>query len=328
MHYLYKITNTLNGKVYIGQSSKETERWRQHKYFARQAKPLQYIHLAMAKHSVENFIYEVIAMCKTIEDANETETQLIIQYDSRNKKYGYNVSPGGDLCWNRGLPSEQQPMYGKKQSDFFKQRMSEVHTGKIVIHSKATKNKISKSNIGRISPMLGKKQSDFFKQRMSEVHSGNKYCLGKKLSNEHKSKISASSIGRRATKETKAKISAARLGKIMSDEVKQKISIAQSGKNHHNYGKHLKEETKIKISLANTGKIRKPVSEETKLKISKANTGHIVSEETRSKIGEANSIKLLPQQILDIQQSELTLEKLSKIYGVGKSTIWRVKHRH
>ena len=145
MHYLYKITNVLSGKIYIGQSNKEKERWRQHKYFARQENPVQYVHRAMAKYGVDNFIYEVIAMCRTQEDADETEAQLIIQYDSRNKKYGYNRSPGGDLCWNRGLPTEQQPMYGKRQSEYFLQRMSEVHTGKTVIHSKKTKQKISES---------------------------------------------------------------------------------------------------------------------------------------------------------------------------------------
>ena len=117
MHYLYRIANTLNNKVYIGQSNKETERWRQHKYFARNPEITgQYIHRAMAKHGIDNFTYEVIATCQTQENADELEIILIKQYDSCNKEFGYNVAPGGDHVWNAGLPKEQQPMYGKKQS--------------------------------------------------------------------------------------------------------------------------------------------------------------------------------------------------------------------
>jgi group I intron endonuclease len=49
----------------------------------------------MAKHGIENFIFEIIATCKTQEDTDETESILILQYDSRNKEYGYNLMIGG-----------------------------------------------------------------------------------------------------------------------------------------------------------------------------------------------------------------------------------------
>jgi group I intron endonuclease len=95
MHYLYRITNQLNQKVYIGQSN-NSRRWSQHKYFARNPeKTGQYIHRAMAKYGIENFIYEVIATCLIQDDANITEDILIKQYDSRNKEFGYNLNAGG-----------------------------------------------------------------------------------------------------------------------------------------------------------------------------------------------------------------------------------------
>jgi group I intron endonuclease len=178
MHYLYRIKNILNDKVYIGQSNKETERWRQHKYFARQTQPVQYIHQAMKKYGAEHFVYEVIACCLTQEDADITEIQLIMQYDSRNKEKGYNIAPGGEGAWNTGLPRERQPMYGKKQSEFFKKRMSEVHKGKIVIHTTESKSKISQSLMGhpvnessRLKSSLsqkGKPKSEETRKRMSE----------------------------------------------------------------------------------------------------------------------------------------------------------------
>lgn len=184
MHYLYRITDKLNNKVYIGQSNKENERWRQHKYYARQEKPIQYISRAIKKYGVENFIYEVIACCHTQEDADELETQLIKQYDSQNSKLGYNIAPGGDLIipWNKGLPKEQQPMYGKKQSDYQKKITSEVHGGKRAPHSEEWKIKVSASLIGhtileetkqKISKAkTGKITSDETKRKQSLVRVG------------------------------------------------------------------------------------------------------------------------------------------------------------
>lgn len=149
MHYLYVITNVTNNKVYIGQSCKENDRWRQHRYFAKSDKPIQYIHHAMKKYGIDNFTYQVVAMTITQDDADKTEEQLIIQYDSRNKDKGYNISSGGDTAWNRGLPKEQQPMYGKKQSDYQKKRVSEVHTGTEKPHTIEWSEKMSKIMSGR-----------------------------------------------------------------------------------------------------------------------------------------------------------------------------------
>jgi len=161
MHYIYKITDTLNNKVYIGQSNKETERWRQHKYFARQDEPIQYVHRAMKKYGVENFIYEVIDFAENQWQADCLEINYVNQYNSRNKEKGYNISRGGDAAWNRGLPKEQQPMYGKKQSELFKQRMLEVHRGKTVIHSEEWKEQMSKIMMGHeVSDLTRKKLSD------------------------------------------------------------------------------------------------------------------------------------------------------------------------
>lgn len=96
MHYLYRITNILSGKVYIGQSSDDKYRWRQHLYFAKNPERTgRYIHRAMAKHGSENFMFEVIVTCRTPEDANIIEDVLIRQFDSRNKEHGYNLNAGG-----------------------------------------------------------------------------------------------------------------------------------------------------------------------------------------------------------------------------------------
>lgn len=184
MYYLYRITNLIDNKVYIGQSVKETDRWRQHKYFARQEQPIQYIHHAMKKYGIENFIYEVIVVCKTQNDTNILEKEIIKQYNSRDKQFGYNIAPGGDPAWNRGLPKEQQPMFGKKQSDYQKQRMSEFHTGKKHPHSQKWKDNLSQKMTGRII-------NNEWRTKISRAQT--KFSLKQELEiiNEYKSNTSA-----------------------------------------------------------------------------------------------------------------------------------------
>lgn len=93
---MYRILNQVNQKFYIGQSIDPKSRRKQHQAYSRQGKNPQYIHRAMKKCGVDNFQFEVIATCRTKEDADETEVRLIHQYDSRNKEKGYNIKPGGE----------------------------------------------------------------------------------------------------------------------------------------------------------------------------------------------------------------------------------------
>lgn len=143
MHYLYKITDMLNNKIYIGQTNNPSKRWSYHKNQALKNKPLQYIHRAMAKYGINNFQFETITICKTSEDADYTETVLIAQNDSRNKDKGYNRAPGGHVAWQSGLPSHMYSMYGKHHTEISKQQIRNTLIGKI--YSDDAKNKMSLS---------------------------------------------------------------------------------------------------------------------------------------------------------------------------------------
>ena len=85
---IYKVTNKINGKVYIGQSVDIGRRWREHMT----AKDDIYFHKAIQKYGVENFEWEVIEQCKK-KDLDEREIYWIEYYDSYNK--GYNCTKGG-----------------------------------------------------------------------------------------------------------------------------------------------------------------------------------------------------------------------------------------
>ena len=88
--FIYKITNKVNGKSYIGQTRYTVEfRWRQHQH----KKDNCYFHNAIHKYGVENFIVETIEECD-VEDLNSREIFYIAKYDTFNN--GYNLTIGRD----------------------------------------------------------------------------------------------------------------------------------------------------------------------------------------------------------------------------------------
>ena len=93
---IYIIKNSVNEKVYIGQSKNAAERWLSHiynaKYEAKTNNEVQIIHKAMAKYGVDKFHYEILEY--QIENYDEREIYWINYYNSRVPN-GYNVAIGG-----------------------------------------------------------------------------------------------------------------------------------------------------------------------------------------------------------------------------------------
>lgn len=89
---IYKITNKVNGKCYIGQTRYTLEfRWRQHIH----KKDNVYFHQAIHKYGVDNFDKEVLEECD-IKDLDSREIFYIAKFDTF--KNGYNLTVGGDGC--------------------------------------------------------------------------------------------------------------------------------------------------------------------------------------------------------------------------------------
>ena len=93
MGYIYKITNTINDKIYIGQTNYSIKkRWKDHVVAARNLSRKYPLYLAMYKYGVENFTIEVIEECDN-SILNEREIYWIKYYNSY--KHGYNATIGG-----------------------------------------------------------------------------------------------------------------------------------------------------------------------------------------------------------------------------------------
>ena len=98
MYIIYKLTNTINNKFYIGKTTKTLDiRFSRHvKSSKKNNIKNSAIHLAMKKYGVNNFIIEEIDTALTIKELNEKEKYWISYYRESCSDKMYNIANGGD----------------------------------------------------------------------------------------------------------------------------------------------------------------------------------------------------------------------------------------
>lgn len=132
---IYKITNKINRKNYIGQTCRTLEeRMKEHL-----SHTTQYIDKVLRKYGKDNFEISIIDNAITIDELNEKEMYWISHFDSI-KPNGYNLCIGGDNTkgyshrlesrlkmsesqYKRNMKGENNPFYGKEHSDETKKKM-------------------------------------------------------------------------------------------------------------------------------------------------------------------------------------------------------------
>jgi|ERR1035437_8457487 group I intron endonuclease len=93
--YVYKITNLVNGKIYIGKTNDIMRRWKEHINHAKAGKPYP-IHRAIAKYGIDSFSKEIIGTFTDEVESLQAEIKFIAQYQSNNNEIGYNLTVGGE----------------------------------------------------------------------------------------------------------------------------------------------------------------------------------------------------------------------------------------
>lgn len=95
MAYIYKITNNINGKIYVGKTNRTIEtRWKEHyKDFVAKRKQHLPLYRAFEKYGFENFEIEEIEQCS---DTQVEEREKYWIEKLRSFREGYNATIGGD----------------------------------------------------------------------------------------------------------------------------------------------------------------------------------------------------------------------------------------
>lgn len=183
---IYRVTNRINGKVYIGQTQKSLE-IRKKRHLKTSHK--NYFQIALKKYGLENFYWEILEDNITnINHLNQREQYYIKLFKSNDKRFGYNLTEGG---------------YGVKRSGWH--------------HRLETKEKIGRANKGlhrtqeqRVLISEAVKKAGW-RHSSEQLERMRLRKLGKKHSEEIKRKQSLNQIGLRLgwkhNEETKKKIS-------------------------------------------------------------------------------------------------------------------------
>lgn len=171
---IYLLTNTLNGKQYVGLTTTQLKkRWQAHCYKANHGSRT-YLHTAIRKYGSDSFIQNILEET-TEELVHEREKYWIAQLAP-----DYNMTTGGE--GTLGLSGEKNGMYG---------RCGTKHHRFGIPHTEETKQKISASQSGERGNNYGKKLSSETCAKMSASRRGEKhYNFGKKFSPELRAKLS------------------------------------------------------------------------------------------------------------------------------------------
>lgn len=95
MAILYKITNRINGKMYIGITTRSLEeRFAGHLSAMRQGSKFRF-HSAIRKYGVDCWVCEILEENDDLDYIRKREEELISQYNTTNSSFGYNAKPGG-----------------------------------------------------------------------------------------------------------------------------------------------------------------------------------------------------------------------------------------
>lgn len=217
---IYKIVNTVNGKLYIGSTVDLYKRWiRGHRcHLRRNIHRNRYLQRAWNKYEEKSFTFVVMEKISNKKLLIQREQHWMDLHKSYERLRGYNLSPTA------------QSNLGIKFSEETRQKLSEAHRGKNNPmfgrkHNEETKEKIRSTKLGKNATKETRKKMSLSHKgiRFSELHKiriglANKQRVYKKASKDTKRKMSIAHIGRKHSEETKKKMSAAQLKRYSRQE--------------------------------------------------------------------------------------------------------------
>ena len=220
MYYIYRITNLINGKTYIGQ----------HQYKDLNDNYMgsgKHLKAAQAKYGIENFKKDILVFNISKKEHIDLLEKTFIA--AEREKVGV------ENCYNLADGGEGGNVKGHSVSEETRKKISEALKGRHL--SEEHRRKMSEARRGKTTWNKGKHHTEETKRKMSEAKKGRRLSeetirkrsealKGHKVSEETKRKISESNKGKHRSEESKRKMK----GRIVSEETKKKISEALKGK--------------------------------------------------------------------------------------------------
>jgi group I intron endonuclease len=223
---IYKIINLINGKFYVGSTTNQKVRFRQHRKLLRGNRHhCKHLQAAWNKYGEDKFSFAVVEEIPSSEALWEAEDRWL------------NLHVGTDGCYNSGRAAVApwRGVYGAAHPNFGKaitpeQKTAISHTLKAfyaedyanhprvgVPHTAETKAKISAAKLANpTKPWLGQERSDETKQKIGDTQRGKAKASGRTVSEAGRDKIKANIaagrshmhwVGKTHTEEAKAKMS-------------------------------------------------------------------------------------------------------------------------
>lgn len=151
--YIYKITNSINGKIYIGQTIKSPEKSKL--YYGSGSKITGEIYV----YGKENFSKQILQICSSIEELDIYEKYWIELLNSTNPEIGYNSRSGGNKStYNTEFKSKISKVQSGQSNSFYGKK-----------HSIDSIKKMSESKIGNKNHIFGKHHDDSTKLKLSKA---------------------------------------------------------------------------------------------------------------------------------------------------------------
>lgn len=217
MFYLYKTTNTVNGKYYYGVHYNNPNY--KYDYYLGSGTSL---HRAIKKYGRTAFVREILEKFETQEEAYKREeevvtAELVVDPMCYNEKIG-----GRGGMRGRKMPEEEKQRIRKKLQG---RQLSPETIAKLVAKNKGRKR--TPEQIRRNSEShKGKKPSEETREKLRKAHSHPR-------ADWIKERIRQGKLGHTVSEETRKKISESGKGRILgprSEEVKRKIGDKNKGR--------------------------------------------------------------------------------------------------
>jgi group I intron endonuclease len=189
--FVYCAFNKKNDKVYIGYTQTTLQKRISSHYCKAKSRndSENYFHNALKKYKKEQFEWFIIHESDKLSELKNKETYFIIFFNSNNRKFGYNLTTGGEqsnfnkeVCdkiskkaKERNLNGIRNPFFGKTHSAETKKHWSNVRKG--IVNNPNFKNHTETTKLKLSDIAIEKWKDPLYKENMSKKHSKPIRCI-------------------------------------------------------------------------------------------------------------------------------------------------------